>query len=120
MSKSLLEDIADLLTTEDSIYIGERPLDSPDNCSLIEQISGRPSQHVFGQATAAFRQPSIQITIRDVSYTDGYERCEDIIGVLDGYSGSGMNLYLESDIITLGNDDKKRSEFTMIYRLIVI
>ena len=117
---SMLKTIADLLTTESYVYIGERPLDSPDECSVIKQIQGRPSQHVFDQQTAIFRQPTIVITIRDSDFEDGYSRCEDIVGSLDGLTSSGITMMLESDIITLGSDEKNRPEFMMIYRILLI
>jgi len=119
----LLENIESLIGIESNIYIGNFP-DDPDNICTITQIPGRPSVHVFGQQQAAIRQPSIQIRIRDTSYTLGQARCEAIVTVLDGLpktsfdTGSTiLNMFLDSDIIPMGKDTKDRSEFIMIYKI---
>jgi hypothetical protein len=117
---NLLSAIKDLLPEgETAVYIGQFPEDGANNCCTITQIPGRPSIHVFDKQEAVFRQPTIQIRVRDTSFDNGYGRCEDIIEELDGYHDSGIrSILLESDIVTLGNDLKNRSEFILLFKIL--
>lgn len=119
----LLEDIELLISNdESSIYIGEAPIDSPNNTCALSSVGGRSPQHVLGQKKAIFRQPTIQVLIRDISYQNGEARAQNIVDILDGHTdvSSGiLNVFLEGDIVPIGRDEKNRAEFTILFRLMI-
>ena len=121
----ILENVKSVITTEDTIYIGQFPINAADNICTLSLIMGRPSTHIFGQQAPLFTQPNVQIRVRSKYYNDGYERCVAIAATLDGLNKQDfvegpqiLNMALESDIVSLGKDEQHRSEFLMIYRLI--
>lgn len=119
----MLETIEGYLTSESKIYIGSFPSNAIDNICTITLMPGRPSQHVMGQQWPIIRNPSIKIIIRDSSYAHGAARCEAIIGLIDGKSDVTNNIgliQLESDVVALGQDERNRSEFYMIFRCIIL
>ncbi len=111
----LLENIFDLIEDEyedEVIYIGEAPTDAPDDICVISRIRGRPPELTLDKI--AYRNPSIRILVRDKTYINAEERMQNIIQVLTSSHHIGtdpeiMGIFIESDILSLGLDDKRRA-----------
>ena len=103
--ESILEDV------EANIFISYFD-DSIDNICVITPTGGYAPTYSFGGV--AYREPTFQIRIRDTSYANGYERAETIFELLNQHS----DIYSTSDILSLGKDDKNRSEFTLNFRVV--
>lgn len=110
----LLDDIKDILfnlSLNETIYIGEIPLDAPDNVVVLSRIRGRPPE--MDLEGISYRNPSIRIAVRDKSYLAAENRMQQIITALtDVYhvlDPEILGLFVESDVIPLGTDDKHRS-----------
>lgn len=118
---SMLSDIKSLLAgIESTIYLADMP-DTPDKLICIYNSGGRDPIHNL--AKDRITQPTIQIRARDTSYDSGLARCEAINAILDVVSNQTINntfyvsIKQQSDILPLGKDEKKRSEFAINYVL---
>jgi len=122
---TLLDDISGLLTAETVKYIGYFPDNSVNNIVTIYGTGGELPIHYFGNQKAALRKPSFQIRVRDISYANGYSRCQAIISALDGLSntsisnGTIVGIYMDSDILDIGKDSKLRSEFVINFSTVI-
>lgn len=107
----LLENIKSLVTEEDIMYIGELPLDAPDNASSITRIKGRPAEQDL--EGIVYRQPSVRVLVRDLSYQNAETRIQLILEELTEpkhvlTDPEIMGLDIESDVIDIGRDEKRR------------
>lgn len=115
----LLEDIKDILFEDQEVYIGEIPLDASDNVICISRVRGRPPE--MDLEGIVYRNPSIRIAVRDKSYEASENRLQQIINNLsDLYhvlDPEILGFFLESDIISLGMDDKHRTTVYAIFQV---
>jgi hypothetical protein len=119
-------DIAGLLSNESIIHIGRISQEDDKNICIITLLKGKPSQHVFGQQDAILRYPYIQIEIRDDDYSNGYGRCETVVGDIDGLNNvtfqTGnkiLSILMESDIEYIGQNNRDYHEWMMIFKIIL-
>jgi hypothetical protein len=116
---SLLHDIRDLiLDIEPNTYTTNLPQNAVDNVCLISSIDGRPP--IEDLENIIFRNPSIKIYIRDLDYDNAILRMESIITLLHNINNEVViaKVNMESDILSLGNDEKYRSEIFCIFSVI--
>ena len=100
------EDIKDLLEAESSLgltfatdlFIGREPATPPD-CVTIFDTPGFARQSTLDGEGDDYEYPSIQIRVRNKSYTDGMELIQDITTVLHGTSQETWNTTLYSVIM---------------------
>jgi hypothetical protein len=117
---ALLNDISSLITTETYKYIGDMP-DTPNNLICLFLTGGYDPE--MDLSKNAITRPTLQVRVRDTSYSSGVARCEAIQTLLRGVTNTEINgnYYIEilqqSDILSLGKDDKNRSNFTINFKI---
>ena len=121
---STLPDLKSLITSvNDNIYLGDLP-DTPDNCIVLYATGGLGTLHNIGVATnKAAEQQSIQIRVRNTDYATAVSEANEIKDILDGYNNTIVNtdlyqsVFLDSDILSLGKDDRGRTNLTINFTL---
>lgn len=103
-----------LMTSETNIKIGHIDSQSTANVCCIRQYAGE-NPEIDLSGILKIRNPMIQIYVKDISYSSGYTRCENILTSLQG-KHSNYELILQGDIVTLGKNEKQESEFTINFR----
>lgn len=118
----MLVDMESLLTPiESDIYISSKP-DTPDNLICLYRTGGFPVVNMLSGDT--IRYPTFQVLVRDVSYSNAYERAEAIISKLNGVVNTTINgndyisISLYNDIFSLGRDDNDRAELSVNFRVV--
>lgn len=114
-------DIKDVLVDElgytfgTDLFIGHMP-NKVSNCICIYDTGG------FGQEVYDYEKPTIQIRIKNSSYTTGYEKARDIkyklcTGLISNRVVNGTRYIMilnQSDILYIGrSDSKKKFLFTV-------
>ncbi len=118
---ALLEDNG-IGTMGTDIFVNDEPPD-PDNCVTIYDTGG-----ASGPVTNAktYKEPTIQIRVRNRRYSDGYEKASLIQSVMESnsrsrYSPSGESynytaLYKVTEILNLPRDESSRTIFVQNFR----
>jgi hypothetical protein len=105
----LLDQIENLINSESIIYQVEIPDegDAINNVCLIQSITGRaPDLDLDG---ISHRNPSFRVLVRDENYENAITRLETIISKLTtSYTNKILGIFIESDILELDKDSKKR------------
>jgi len=113
------ETIRGLLSAESHVNIGYFD-DKYDNIVTVTPTGGMPPDHAFGAADPVVRYPTIQVRVRDKSFSAGFTRTETILKLLSGYSGVGYAIHATTDILSIGRDSNNRAEFTVNFKIILI
>ena len=115
----LILDIKTLLTgIENNIFLGDMP-DSPDIVCVLYESGGFNPQYILNQQLPQYEQPTFQVKIRDISYSNAINRLETIKNTISGKSNLTINGHLYysitqlSDILPLGKDTKNRCLFSL-------
>lgn len=124
-------DIKDILAAEGSLsltfstnlFIGKE-LPTPDNSVTIFDTPGRAPQLTIGaKSDSGYFYPSIQIRVRNNSYTDGWELINDIKTFLHGITGETWN-DMDYDLIRctgepflLDWDENDRARFVCTFNI---
>lgn len=119
---SIVVDMATLLTSiTTDIYYDDMP-DTPANLIALYHSGGSPSSHAFGQQAPAWDNPTFQVRIRHTSAATALTRAESVKTALDGKNNTTidghkyLSVFLMGDILALGKDDKKRSEYALNFQ----
>lgn len=117
----LLADIKTLLTgIETNVYVGDMP-DTPDNVFTLFRTGGADPAHSFDDRE--FTRPTIQVRIRNISYTMAETKAEQVSAALDGLTEQTINgtryisIMQQGDILPIGKDAKGRSELTVNFQV---
>jgi hypothetical protein len=103
------------------LFIGREPA-KPDNCVTIFDTPGYPPYLGVG-GEVGYEYPSVQIRIRNIKYTPGWEQAEAIKNVLHGMNHTTVNGTLYTVIICssgpalLDWDDNGRVRFILNFNL---
>lgn len=109
---SLVSEVKTLLTSISNVYIGSLPA-TPDNVVGIYQTGGFPK----GLTESELGQPTFQIRVRNTSYSACSQLCNDIDGILHGYTGvKALLIQNMSGALDIGRDANNRQEMTMNYK----
>jgi hypothetical protein len=105
----LLSKIKDLLDEQEMfIFRGTMPEATPNECVSISMIPGRPAD--LDLDGVSMRNPSFRVVVRDTDYDTCESRLEAIITILTAtHTSSILAIYIESDMVDLGKDNKNRS-----------
>ena len=104
--------------TTNNIFRNDIP-DTPDSIIAIFDSGGYSSQFSLGGSTPDYEQPTFQIRVRSPSYDTAITKLEAIKTALDGITNrvigarTYISIFLQSDILPLGRDDKKRCDFSI-------
>ncbi len=121
---STLPDVRSLIVSVNAnTFLGDAP-DTPDNCVMIYATGGIGTLHNMGAVTnKAAEQQSIQIRIRNTDYATAVSEANQIKEILDGYNNTIVNtdlyqsIFLDSDILSIGKDDRGRNNLTLNFTL---
>ncbi|MFA5432298.1 MAG: minor capsid protein [Candidatus Paceibacterota bacterium] len=109
---SLTTEIATLLTSQTSVYIGSIPA-TPDNIVAIFLTGGFPRD----MSGTLVEEPTFQIRVRNASAATGETVCNTVKDLLHGKSSAAvLMIQQQGDILSLGRDEKNRSEWSMNFR----
>lgn len=125
------QDIKDILEAESSLsltfatnlFVGKE-LAEPDNCVTIFDTPGRAPQLTMGaKSDSGYFYPSIQIRVRNNSYSDGWELINDIKTLLHGITGETWNSMIYDLIQCTGEpflldwDENDRARFVCTFNI---
>jgi len=123
------EDIKDILEAESglglvfptNLFVGREPA-NPNNCVTIFDIPGRaPLLTLAGKGGGVYYYSSVQIRVRNISYTSGWDTIQAIREVLHGIHGETWNntvydlIRAVDDPFLLDWDDSGRSRLVSTY-----
>lgn len=123
------EDLKDMIEADSTLgltfaldlFIGKEPA-TPDNCVTIFDVGGYPPALTL-DGSGNYYYPSIQIQVRNRSYTEGLELIQDIIRSLHGRHGETWNGTLYTAIVcqndpgVLDWDESNRVRFVSTFNL---
>jgi hypothetical protein len=121
---SAAKDIADYFINQTQataigtdIFVNFLPPDI-DNCIVIYDTGGPPSDKAFGDKEVAFKYPRIQVRVRNTNIVTAESKAGTLHGLLDGWNGATLNsvVYLDAECIEsqpffLIMDDLNRTNF---------
>ncbi len=118
------EDIKDMLEAEDldlafgtNLFIGFEP-STPPNTVTIFDTGGYSPQLTFDKSEK-YERPSIQIRVRDISYSEAWQKINEIKDALHGRAHETWNdtyysvIICSSDIGFLDWDNSRRARFVV-------
>lgn len=117
------EDIKTLLTeiTTD-IKIDDMP-DEIDNVLCIYHTGGSNPEYEFGKQNPAFENPTFQVRIRHKDTSTALQWSDSVKNILSGLTEQNINgnrylaIFQQSDILGLGRDEKKRSKYSINFKV---
>jgi len=104
---------------ETQVYINSYNDDS-DNIVAIHYYEGNIETEIAFNKEVIARHIGLQIYVRDTNFELGYARIEAIRALFAVYKYQSIVIRQKGDILTLGNDEKNRSEFTINFNLELI
>ena len=117
---NLISDIAKQINgLSDNVYLDDMP-DTPDNSICIYNISGEAPRHSMNSKIV---RPFFKVVVRNTSSADAITLTQSIKNELDGLCATAIsfNLYisifLRSNVITLGKDNRNRSQFSLDFEV---
>ena len=113
-----LDDVTSLVIGS-SLFVSKEP-PAPDSCVTVYDTGGRDPIGNLDTAVES-RQPTIQIRIRDVTYTAAYAVAENIcakMALLLGQHGIKQAVQM-ADILPIGSDENRRTLLTINFDLFV-
>ena len=125
----LSQDIADMLEAESSLgltfgtnlFIGREPATPNNTVTLFDTGGHRPDLNL--DSTEKYERPSLQIRVRNTSYTVGWDLLNDIKDSLHGRAHETWNdtyysvIYCSSDIAFLDWDNNNRARFVLNFNV---
>lgn len=122
---STSQDIAKYLAAQSvgtfgtNIFVGREPT-APDECTTIYDTGGQPPD----TDTQDLLRPKFQVRVRSATYEGGYAKQTQIRDLLilnapiQTADSVFVAIFVDTDFIALGRDDKERYISTMNYRAI--
>jgi predicted transcriptional regulator len=104
---------------ESHVYINSYN-DDYDNVAAIHYYESNTDTEIAFGKEVVVRHIGLQIYVRDANFELGYARIEAIRALFSAYKYQVITIIQKGDILTLGNDSKNRSEFTINFNLKLI
>lgn len=104
---------------ESHVYINSYN-DDYDNVTAIHYYEANQDTEICFGKTVVVRHIGLQIYVRDLSFELGYARIEAIRSLFSAYKYQVITIIQKGDILTLGNDEKNRSMFTINFDMKLI
>ncbi len=93
-----------------------------DNITTIYHAGGQDPEMILGDIHTYFHNLYFQVRVRDINYSDAFDRLEIIADALIGTNMSDsryniISILQRGDLLSLGQDDKKRTELVMNFEI---
>lgn len=106
-------EIQTLLASVANVYVGSQPT-APDNVVTIYNSGGFPRL----LSGSFIEEPTVQILVRNSSYTTGETVCQTVKDALHGKSTTKIMVIQQmGDIQDMGRDSNGRQEFSLNFRM---
>jgi hypothetical protein len=94
--------------------------DEPDEAVALYYLEGDDPNVYFEKSTSGISRPRFRIRVRALQYSKAWEQAVAIREALNGFKqGDELGVFADGDIVPLGQDELKRTEFELNYRTLV-
>ena len=92
----------------------------PDEAVALYYLEGDDPNVYFEKSTSGISRPRFRIRVRALQYSKAWEQAVVIREALNGFKQSDeLGVFADGDIVPLGQDELKRTEFELNYRTLV-
>lgn len=92
----------------------------PDEAIALYYLEGDDPNVYFEKSTSGISRPRFRIRVRALQYSKAWEQAVTIREALNGFKQGGeLGVFADGDIVPLGQDELKRTEFELNYRTLV-
>ena len=92
----------------------------PDEAVALYYLEGDDPNVYFEKSTSGISRPRFRIRVRALQYSKAWEQAVAIREALNGSKqGDELGVFADGDIVPLGQDELKRTEFELNYRTLV-
>ncbi len=92
----------------------------PDEAIALYYLEGDDPNVYFEKSTSGISRPRFRIRVRALQYSKAWEQAVVIREALNGFKQSDeLGVFADGDIVPLGQDELKRTEFELNYRTLV-
>lgn len=92
----------------------------PDEAIALYYLEGDDPNVYFEKSTSGISRPRFRIRVRALQYSKAWEQAVAIREALNGFKqGDELGVFADGDIVPLGQDELKRTEFELNYRTLV-
>ena len=92
----------------------------PDEAVALYYLEGDDPNVYFEKSTSGISRPRFRIRVRALQYSKAWEQAVAIREALNGFKqGDDLGVFADGDIVPLGQDELKRTEFELNYRTLV-
>ena len=92
----------------------------PDEAVALYYLEGDDPNVYFEKSTSGISRPRFRIRVRALQYSKAWEQAVVIRAALNGFKqGAELGVFADGDIVPLGQDELKRTEFELNYRTLV-
>lgn len=92
----------------------------PDEAVALYYLEGDDPNVYFEKSTSGISRPRFRIRVRALQYSKAWEQAVAIREALNGFKqGDELGVFADGDIVPLGQDELKRTEFELNYRTLV-
>lgn len=109
---NILDKVAEVLGMQD-VYLGVLP-DAPDSCIALYEYEAIPPSHFFSGVRTIY---GIQARTRDKSAAAAYAKAKAVANILGRFSDGVISSVQATSILDIGQDEKKRREYTVNFTI---
>ena len=92
----------------------------PEEAIALYYLEGDDPNVYFENSTSEISRPRFRIRVRALQYSKAWEQAVAIREALNGFKqGAELGVFADGDIVPLGQDELKRTEFELNYRTLV-
>lgn len=92
----------------------------PDEAVALYYLEGDDPNVYFEKSTSGISRPRFRIRVRALQYSKAWEQAVAIREALNGFKQSDeLGVFADGDIVPLGQDELKRTEFELNYKTLV-
>ena len=92
----------------------------PNEAIALYYLEGDDPNVYFEKSTSGISRPRFRIRVRALQYSKAWEQAVAIREALNGFKqGDELGVFADGDIVPLGQDELKRTEFELNYRTLV-
>lgn len=92
----------------------------PDEAVALYYLEGDDPNVYFEKSTSGISRPRFRIRVRALQYSKAWEQAVAIREALNGFKQDDeLGVFADGDIVPLGQDELKRTEFELNYRTLV-
>lgn len=92
----------------------------PDEAIALYYLEGDDPNVYFEKSASGISRPRFRIRVRALQYSKAWEQAVAIREALNGFKqGDELGVFADGDIVPLGQDELKRTEFELNYRTLV-